>query len=123
MHQEAALKCFIGALCIALGFTGPALSQPDQLDAVTLTCSEYSKVDSFGINVIPSHRRQDLAVFVLGYAVGEAKLPSLKDDRIFSHAADALDMLCADAKLAKLTLIEVVKQYGTLDGVVVTPKP
>ncbi len=115
------MKSIIGAIGVGLVFAGPAL--PDQLDAVTVTCSEYSKADSFGINVIPNHRRQDLAVFALGYAVGEAKLPSLKDDRIFSHAADALDMLCADAKLAKLTLIEVVKQYGTLDGVVVTPKP
>jgi hypothetical protein len=107
------VKATVGAVCLALLCTGSALADAGEYDAVTVTCADYSKVDSLGIKVIPSQRRQDLAVFALGYAVGEAKLSSLQDDQIFTRAADALDLICADAKLAKLTLIEAVKQYGT----------
>jgi hypothetical protein len=118
------MRSILGAVCISFLAAGPASSDAGQYDAVTVTCADYAKVDSFGIKIIPSQRRQDLAVFALGYAVGELRLRSLKDDSIFSYAADALDMICADTKQAKLTLIDAVLGFTTVDGgLVVNPKP
>ena len=117
------MKSVVGAICLGLILTGSALSETGKYNPLAVTCAEYAKTDSFGMKVMPNHQRQNLVVFAIGYAVGEAKSELLTDDSLFRHAADMMDLLCADAKLADVRLIDVIKQYSTLDIQKIVPKP
>jgi hypothetical protein len=109
------MKSIVGAICIGLAMTGTALSEARYYNPLKVTCAEYSKIDFIGAKLIPAHQRQNIVVFVIGYVTAEAKSGFEDDDSAFLYAADAMDMICADKKLADTTVVDALKGFLTLN--------